>query len=136
MKWQIFAWDNCWPQRNIFRRTGMLSVAIWFTEGLALNKSCSNFVFRRNLDSGTFSLLDSMWNLNPKIISFDIVRMQKEKETLALKGLDKGVLESLHRFLSFSAYHLHLGKNLIFHSEPCYMHFWWVSGESKFRWQL
>lgn len=57
-----------------------------------------------------------MWNLNPKIISFDIVRMQKEKETLALKGLDKGVLESLHRFLSFSAYHLHLGKNLIFHS--------------------
>lgn len=50
--------------------------------------------------------------------------MQKEKETLALKGLDKGVLESLHNFWSFSAHRLHFGRNLISDSEPFYMHFW------------
>lgn len=100
MKWQIFAWDNCWPQRNIFRSPGLLSVAIWVTQGLVQNKSCSNFALRRNSESGTSSQLDSMWNLNPKIINFNIVRIQKEKETLALKGLERSALGSLCRFPS------------------------------------
>lgn len=103
MKWQIFAWDNCWPPRNIFRSPGLLSVAIRVTQRLAGNKSCSNFAFRGNLESGTYSQLDSMWNLNPKIINFHIVRIQKEKETLALKDLERSGFGSLCRFLSFLA---------------------------------
>lgn len=103
MKWQIFAWDNCWPQRNIFRSPGLLSVAIWVTQRLAGNKSCSKFASRRNLESGISSQLDSMWNLNPKIINFNIARIQKEKETLALKDLERSVSGSLCRFLSFLA---------------------------------